>query len=70
MKTDKVLWNVLYREWGQGAGYKDRVSQKTHDWFKGNDYSRYEFEVTRALVTKWEKYLEEIEHLIGSNLAS
>lgn len=70
MKTDKVFWNILYREWGQGAGYKDRVSQKTHDWFKGNDYSRYEFEVTRALVTKWEKYLEEIEHLIGSNLVS
>lgn len=70
MKKDKVLWNVLDREWGQGAGYKDRVSQKTHDWFKGNDYSRYEFEVTRALVTKWEKYLEEIEHLIGMNLSN
>ncbi|EGT3624816.1 hypothetical protein FAP94_00110 [Morganella morganii] len=69
IKSDAPFWSGAYHEWGKGAGYKDRVAAHTHTWFKSHDYTRYEFEVTRTLVTRWENYLEEIDKLIGSNLS-
>lgn len=68
LKSDDIFWNENYHEWGKGSGYKDRVSGHTHQWFKINDYSRFEFEVTRKLVEQWEHYIQEIEKLIGSGL--
>ncbi|EOV0110711.1 hypothetical protein ACN5WT_003093 [Vibrio parahaemolyticus] len=68
LKHDSEFWNKNYSEWGLGSGYKDRVSDNTHKWFKTNDYSRFEFEVTRTLVDQWENYIQEIEKLIGSGL--
>ncbi|MBY8092563.1 hypothetical protein KW489_21710 [Vibrio fluvialis] len=68
IKDDGTFWNKTYREWGQGPGYKNRISDHTYQWFKLNDYSRFEFEVTRELVGKWEGYVAEIEKLIGTGL--
>lgn len=66
--SDKNFWMKLYHEWGKGPGYKDRIADHTHAWFKSNDYNRYEFEVTRGLVEQWEQYTNEIENLIGSSI--
>lgn len=68
IKGDAAFWSKTYREWGQGPGYKNRISDHTYEWFKMNDYSRFEFEVTRELVGQWEDYVIEIEKLIGSGL--
>lgn len=67
IKTDTRLWNDMGCEWGRGPGYKDRIAEHTQSWFKMNDYSRFEFDVTRGLVEHWELYISEIEKLIGSS---
>ncbi|PKH04777.1 hypothetical protein [Moritella sp. Urea-trap-13] len=68
VKADSTLWNNMYKEWGQGSGYKGRIAEHSHHWFKVNDYSRFEFDITRVLVEHWERYILEIEKLIGSGL--
>ncbi|WP_422768188.1 hypothetical protein ACOX9X_16670 [Photobacterium leiognathi subsp. mandapamensis] len=66
IKADSHFWSKTYNEWGKGPGYKDRIADHTKAWFKSNDYNRSEFEVTRGLVEHWERYVREIEKLIGS----
>ncbi|HIF9380377.1 TPA: hypothetical protein ACX6RR_000165 [Photobacterium damselae] len=68
LRSDQPFWAKAYSQWGKGSGYKDRVAEQTLQWFKVNDHSRFEFDVTRELVRCWEKYLDEIEKLIGSSV--
>lgn len=67
LKSDSSFWMSARQQWGLGTGYKDRIAEQTHHWFKEHNYSGYEFEVTRALVTDWEFYKKEIDKLLGGN---
>lgn len=68
IKADDDFWKKNYNEWGKGSGYKNRISDHTNEWFKKNDYSGFEFEVSRKLVEQWESYINEIEQLIAPRL--
>jgi len=66
LKLDDNLWVGLSAEWGKGSGYKDRISNQTHGWFKSNDYVRFEKEVSEVLVGDWVRYVDEVKKLIGA----
>lgn len=65
LRHDTSFWNDLYREWGQGSGYKQRVSETTHNWFNDKHYAKYEKMVTDSALEQWDNLLSEISGLSG-----
>lgn len=65
LRHDTSFWRDLYGEWGQGTGYKQRVSEITHNWFNVRDYAKYEVLVTDSAIEQWDNLLSEISGLSG-----
>lgn len=69
LKSDSPLWSDLYKQWGQGPGYKDRISYKTESWFNNQSYQKLEQSLTNDLSSEWFKYIDEVNSLLGSRIA-
>jgi hypothetical protein len=58
------LWRWLQAQWGQGAGYKVRVSDKTEDWFKDDKPKRLNAIIHKRIAGMWKELLEKFEDLV------
>lgn len=65
LSSDNQLWNVLFEQWGKGAGYKDRVSGDSEAWFHTKKYPEFESSVTRQVVEEWQLYVNEVRDMLG-----
>jgi hypothetical protein len=68
LKGDAELWRRLGQEWGQGGGYKKRISSGSQSWFQQNRYPDFEIAVTRQAQEAWDRYIEEVHQLLGAEL--
>ncbi|MGB2518154.1 hypothetical protein [Shewanella algae] len=66
LSSDNQLWNILFKEWGMGPGYKDRVSANSENWFHTLKYPEFESSVTRQVVEEWQLYVNEVRDMLGS----
>lgn len=66
LSSDNQLWNGLFQEWGMGPGYKDRVSGNSETWFHTRKYPEFESSVTRQVVEEWQRYVNEVRDMLGS----
>lgn len=68
LSSDSALWNSLISEWGQGPGYKGRVGQDSQEWFQKKKYPIFEDQVTKYARDHWNRYVEEVQQLLGANV--
>ena len=66
LSSDGKLWSSLFKEWGMGRGYKDRVSDNSESWFHKKKYPEFERSVTRQLVEEWQRYVNEVRDMLGA----
>lgn len=66
LRHDVPFWRELYNEWGQGSGYKQRISKTTHNWFNIKNYPKYEENVTDTAIGQWNNLVVEISGLSGA----
>ena len=65
LKGDRVLWQQLYGEWGQGSGYKGRIADNTQEWFHSEHYPTFERQVSEKAAEAWQRYIEEFQSILG-----
>ena len=64
LKDNEGLWRWLQDQWGRGAGYKVRVSDRTEDWFKDKETKRLNAIIHKRIAGMWEELLEKFEELV------
>lgn len=65
LSSDDQLWSSLFKEWGVGSGYKDRVSAYSASWFDTQKYPEFENSVTRQVVEEWQHYVSEVRAMLA-----
>lgn len=68
LNNDSQLWDMLAKEWGQGPGYKGRVGGSSQQWFLDKNYQIFETEVAKHAVAQWQRYVDEVQLLIGTGI--
>lgn len=66
LSSDQQLWNSLFKEWGMGPGYKDRVSGTSGNWFQTRKYPVFESSVTGLVLDEWLRYVNEVRDMLGA----
>jgi hypothetical protein len=64
MKRDKDFWLQCEREWGQGPGYRDRVTTKSTNWFDDDANQNIGDEIRHLLEQEWKEALERVEAML------
>ena len=65
LSSDNQLWNALFKEWGMGPGYKNRIADTSEIWFHTRKYPEFEFNVTRQVIEEWQLYVNEVRDMLG-----
>jgi transcriptional regulator with XRE-family HTH domain len=64
LKLDKAFWSKCGDEWGQGPGYKNRVTDHNKDWFSDEDRLNLENELLSMIQREWDSILAEVNSLL------
>ncbi len=63
MKPSKDLWERSDDEWGQGPGYRNRVSVHHEDWF-GDDSRNYGEDMRNLIDGEWSGLLQRLSSIL------
>lgn len=63
LKLDTTLWLKCENEWGQGAGYRDRVTGHNEEWFKVESRQELEKELLVLIQREWKMALDNLTTL-------
>lgn len=63
LKLDTTLWRKCENEWGQGAGYRDRVTGHNEEWFKVESRQELEKELLVLIQREWKMALDNLTTL-------
>ena len=63
LKVDAFFWHQCEREWGQGPGYRDRVTSHNSDWFKAEPRQTLENELHALIEREWHAALANLTSL-------
>ncbi|GAB2947531.1 helix-turn-helix domain-containing protein [Aquaspirillum soli] len=64
MKRDKKFWQKCECEWGQGSGYRERVTKITTDWFNDSSHQKISNEIWDLLDAEWKSALKRVEAML------
>ena len=64
LKLDKAFWTKCSDEWGQGPGYKNRVTDHNKDWFSDEDRLSLENELLFMIQREWDLILMKVNSLL------
>ncbi|MFZ6674801.1 helix-turn-helix domain-containing protein [Undibacterium sp. Xuan67W] len=64
MKKDKDYWFNCSNEWGQGSGYRDRVTMRSEQWFDDDGHQAIGNEVRSLIATEWVEALGRVERML------
>lgn len=67
LSSDIKFWNDLSMEWGMGPGYKDRISYESDTWFHKRKYPEFEDLVAKQAAEAWQRYVTEVQEMLGSS---
>ena len=63
MEPDDPFWARCDREWGQGPGYKNRVTGHHLKWF--GDHPETETTIAELLTEEWQKILDRVAAILA-----
>jgi transcriptional regulator with XRE-family HTH domain len=63
LKSDATFWLACEQEWGQGPGYKTRVSGRNNAWFTAEQRLELESELRSLIEREWEQALRRVTAL-------
>lgn len=64
MKRDREYWLNCANEWGQGSGYRDRVTSHSEKWFEDSSHQAIGNEVRELITIEWEEALARVERML------
>lgn len=64
LKADSAFWQACMAEWGQGPGYKTRVSGHNREWFDNEARRRLEEELKALIGREWARALNSVTDLL------
>lgn len=64
LKADSNFWQVCLAEWGQGPGYKTRVTGHNREWFDNEARRRLEEELKKLIEREWKQALQNVTELL------
>jgi len=64
LKLDPLFWWDCQKEWGQGPGYKGRVSTRNETWFTADDRRKLEKELWDVIAREWSTVLSRLSSLL------
>ncbi|MCY0857551.1 hypothetical protein [Cupriavidus sp. D39] len=64
MKRDKDFWLGCEREWGQGSGYRDRVTTRSVGWFDDDSHQAVGMGIQHLLEQEWKEALSRVEAML------
>lgn len=65
LRADTDLWRKCEGEWGQGPGYRDRVTSHNTDWFNDERRQTLEHELQALIDREWQSALSNLASLFG-----
>jgi transcriptional regulator with XRE-family HTH domain len=68
LKFDSSFWATCEREWGQGSGYRDRVTSHHTDWFSAEQRQQLEDELQQLMQREWADVLNKLSSLFDTEL--
>lgn len=63
LKLDSAFWVQCEREWGQGSGYRDRVTGHHTEWFNADQRQQLEDELQQLIQREWAVVLNKLTSL-------
>jgi hypothetical protein len=70
LKLDPSLWGNCENEWGQGPGYRDRVSRWNELWFSAEPRRELEQELYDVVTREWNVALKRLSSLLETDAAA
>jgi transcriptional regulator with XRE-family HTH domain len=64
LKLDKAFWTKCSDEWGQGPGYKNRITEHNKDWFSDEERLDLENELLSLIQREWDFILMKVNSLL------
>jgi transcriptional regulator with XRE-family HTH domain len=65
LRGDPQFWSGNASEWGQGAGYLNRVMRRNREWFQQPERRVLEAQLAAVVEREWCTALERVEALFG-----
>lgn len=67
LHQDSQLWLDCEAEWGQGHGYRNRVTRLNRDWFEQKFRISLETEIQTIIFREWNTLLERLESIFETS---
>jgi transcriptional regulator with XRE-family HTH domain len=64
LKLDPLFWWDCQKEWGQGPGYKVRITERNDTWFTGGERRELEKELWDVITREWNTVLSRLASLL------
>ncbi|MEK6749547.1 MAG: helix-turn-helix domain-containing protein [Pseudomonadota bacterium] len=66
LKLDSNFWAKCESEWGQGSGYRDRVTDHHTDWFVAEQRQQLDDELQQLMQREWADVLNKLSSLFDT----
>lgn len=66
MKKDAIFWRDCENEWGQGKGYRERVAERSKQWFDDERKDELNQAIQSLLSTEWTESVSRVSALLDS----
>ena len=66
MRRDAVFWRNCENEWGQGAGYRDRVVSRSKQWFDDERKNELNQAIQTLLSSEWADSISRVSALLDA----
>jgi transcriptional regulator with XRE-family HTH domain len=64
LAADRDFWQRCIAEWGQGPGYRDRVTMHNVTWFIATEHIPQQEFVRHMIVSEWGRIIERMNELL------
>ncbi|AQV92658.1 XRE family transcriptional regulator [Cupriavidus necator] len=64
MKKDALFWRDCENEWGQGKGYRERVAERSKQWFDDERKDELNQAIQSLLSTEWAESVSRVSALL------
>jgi transcriptional regulator with XRE-family HTH domain len=64
LRKDTAFWRDCESEWGKGGGYRERIAQRSRDWFDDDRRNELNSTIQSLLSSQWKESLDRVSALL------